>query len=885
MVWYGMVPYHTIPFFTMAFQLPVHALPTRVKAGSISRLYSVISYQRTNEVLGRGQGRRYRWRDPSLFPTGGFYRRTMASLSFSASAHYRQKKENSNSSNRRQLRNRLTESLLRRDKDAVQAQMGLNAIPMESDIVTEKDMNETQIDFQQWRRRIPVESNNVYSSLDALLNDWTEYLVTENSRQGAATWTTTRMQETKLFSDLCYLVTQQSRAYMLRYRATTDGLVAWTRMAGIMNLGSAEVVLQNARKLFNTQPSLQADLANLYLDARMREIERRRSLYTSMFLVYSRSSHPSAGKTCYHLLKQLLQEEEKYVIGEKIDSSAKANKYKTVRLAWPKTFDWTLRALAKNGHGELFDRVRALMNQNGWTDSPVTYDCHIQLLQRLKEENESGLKLPNTETEKNERSRVLEEKARKTYLHLLAYYDLQSHTTDKTKQPYLMFLPATLGKVLLMHKHRYAKCMEIFVDAIQFIQDHPTCKKLVDDKVIELVLSIMIQRQKEDKSTDHADHLANFLLNQFQQGSNHLKLTAAHFALLIEIQIKGGCFDKARKYLEWVEQNKSSSTKHYNAYLDGLLKYHPGNTDEMEVVFDYMKRSSVPDVRPNLNTYTTLMNGWRLSERSGKIERIEELYQLAKDSFEGNLNNLPPSVHRIVIDVWARSGRPEALERCQEIWNSIEAPDGRVYNAMLRAYAIMGQGEAAGALFHELSTNNSWEPDLVSYTHTITAWCKAGEADRAMNVFREMMKKHDKKNSGMFRTHLNLTTIRYLVDSDPVARLQTGKKIYSAMYDSGLIWRHDLLLAIFEKLEVHEERDAVLEFILDFIRSLNPMDGKASARALTDVTRLAADQYVLLLPAEEPEEVKVRRYRKLSKACSKFVKMQKSGMKEASIRM
>ena len=175
-------------------------------------------------------------------------------------------------------------------------------------------------------------------------------------------------------------------------------------------------------------------------------------------------------------------------------------------------------------------------------------------------------------------------------------------------------------------------------------------------------------------------------------------------------------------------------------------------------------------VQPNVVTYTSLLNCWAKSNHPEAPLRAEAILREMQnhhdqhdqhvaanhsdDDDDANENNKKAAVvvvrpnvisYNMVMNAWARSGRPEAAERVEEWFRELQ-----------RRHR------------HESSNSNNsctdWKPDHVTYMTRINAWERSGHlprtsARKAASVLEEMLQASSNGDSSVYPSTLHFNRV------------------------------------------------------------------------------------------------------------------------------
>lgn len=107
-----------------------------------------------------------------------------------------------------------------------------------------------------------------------------------------------------------------------------------------------------------------------------------------------------------------------------------------------------------------------------------------------------------------------------------------------------------------------------------------------------------------------------------------------------------------------------------------------------------------------------------------------------------------------IMNAWSQAG---FLEKCKEIYNNMlksgVKPDGHAYSILAKGYVRAQEMEKAEELL-TVMTKSGVQPNVVIFTTVMSGWCSVGRMDNAMRVFDKM---------GEFGVSPNLKTFETLI--------------------------------------------------------------------------------------------------------------------------
>ena len=169
-------------------------------------------------------------------------------------------------------------------------------------------------------------------------------------------------------------------------------------------------------------------------------------------------------------------------------------------------------------------------------------------------------------------------------------------------------------------------------------------------------------------------------------------------------------------------------------------------------------------VLPNVVTYTTVLDCWAKSNRHDAPLRAQAILQQMNEQVVGddndadnnnnnNNNIVTPNTlsYNAVLNAWARSGRPEAVERVEELWQEMQArhipADAVTYMTRINVWErhrgpdMLPRTAArrAAQVLHEMIEQSHIPPTTLHFNRVILAWTQCGDALRAEALLEVMI--------------------------------------------------------------------------------------------------------------------------------------------------
>ncbi len=202
-----------------------------------------------------------------------------------------------------------------------------------------------------------------------------------------------------------------------------------------------------------------------------------------------------------------------------------------------------------------------------------------------------------------------------------------------------------------------------------------------------------------------------------------------------------------------------------NAWVQSQEPGFALRAEQLLVKMMQLYRSGNIDAKPNVVSFSTVINGWAKysSEEEGAAQRAEKVLKLMVQEYEnGNSDAKPNSIsYCSLIDAFVKSKNKRSLERAQEIYDEIYEnyvlgnddikPSTILANQIMDAWSKSGQdcaGEKSSGLLNRLIElyekygDASFKPNDRSFTIVINAYAKSrnfGKAKKAREILDQMI--------------------------------------------------------------------------------------------------------------------------------------------------
>jgi pentatricopeptide repeat protein len=218
------------------------------------------------------------------------------------------------------------------------------------------------------------------------------------------------------------------------------------------------------------------------------------------------------------------------------------------------------------------------------------------------------------------------------------------------------------------------------------------------------------------------------------------------YNLLINILAKNGDVEKALAFLQRMktahESRKNNGCRPdmqtYNAILNVLQKSNrPDAAEIAEQIFNGIHS-------PNTIIYNTLIS---IYARRDSIENaLNRFQQMQWDSQSGMNKNCRPDMHTysIILNALRLSDRSDAVQKAEQIFGSIPSPSAVAYNSLINVYAQNREVDKALGLLDrmlvdfESGQNQDCRPNMRTYSTVLNALLKSNRSDavdRAEQIF------------------------------------------------------------------------------------------------------------------------------------------------------
>ena len=190
--------------------------------------------------------------------------------------------------------------------------------------------------------------------------------------------------------------------------------------------------------------------------------------------------------------------------------------------------------------------------------------------------------------------------------------------------------------------------------------------------------------------------------------------------------------------------DKMSATpnrKSFNAVL--LAHAKSGNPskaqDTLNKMYEHWEKNGDEEMKPDVRTYTTVMNAWGRSSLPDAPEKAFEILRKMNENYDVTKDkSIKPNKfsYTAVLDAFAYSSLKNGALRAEELLNEMKIkaeedsdlkPDVRSYNAVLNAYSrssLPDAGMKADKILTEMEDAANLNPDAFSYNSAILSYVR-----------------------------------------------------------------------------------------------------------------------------------------------------------------
>jgi hypothetical protein len=303
-----------------------------------------------------------------------------------------------------------------------------------------------------------------------------------------------------------------------------------------------------------------------------------------------------------------------------------------------------------------------------------------------------------------------------------------------------------------MYKHNPDEGRQVLNQAMEFEDQHPECRGLVDTHHFTTLMQHFIQKRR----IEEAQQIFMQMTRLYDEGRDYLRTDPKSIGVVMDGYARRKSKDglaKVEALLLTLEKRVHDGNdvrevqlldaQKYNvlmkAYLETLGR------DALPKIEETMKRMEAmaeqynrPELRPDKVAYNTFMNAIVRQGAPGYTELVEKV-----------LKSIEPDQisYNIAMNAWAKSGSPEAPERMQALLKSMDRPDTVSFNVLLYFHGKKGTYGKTVELLNQMQSdfesgrNPNCRPNDISYNSVMNALRTAKNVDRwkkSSEIFEQM---------------------------------------------------------------------------------------------------------------------------------------------------
>lgn len=280
-----------------------------------------------------------------------------------------------------------------------------------------------------------------------------------------------------------------------------------------------------------------------------------------------------------------------------------------------------------------------------------------------------------------------------------------------------------------------------------------------------------------------------------------------------------------------------------------------GTAERAEEILTKMEESyksgEEESIRPDVVSYSIVMNAWSKSSSPRKLEKTFNVFQRMCNSYKSGNGSARPNHFSYVtlVDAIVKSGERGAAERAQDLilrmykeykdGNVDAKPNARVITSVMKCYALSGSrdaGEKAEELldwmFEVYGKDESadFRPNEISFNTAINAWGRArvfGKSHQARLLLDKMIRMYEegtsraRPNTFVYTAVINACSYGVGDAAEKATALEIATSTFNELRDS----------------DYGEPNDVTYVAYLTAVRNLLPAGDETRAQKLADVFR------------------------------------------------
>jgi len=284
-------------------------------------------------------------------------------------------------------------------------------------------------------------------------------------------------------------------------------------------------------------------------------------------------------------------------------------------------------------------------------------------------------------------------------------------------------------------------------------------------------------------------------------------------------------------------------------------------------------------VKPNVQTFTSVISAWAKSRDNKAGEKAEALIDQMINLYEKGDKDVRPNVLSFTsaIHAYARIGARDGAQRGEDLLKKMKSigvkPNLQTYNVLISLWGNsqqMGAGKKAESILTKLEDefrngNKDMRPTVVSYTSCISAWAKSpdhGKAERASAVLGRMKEMHalgniaDRPNEFSYTAVINACATTYGDQDEKQDAFRIAYSTFKEMSESDdLSPNHVTYSTFFRAISKLMPNGEKKESMVSAAFRLCLRDGQCDSNCLFHMKNAASPELVAdLLGCSDPSE-------------------------------
>ena len=255
-----------------------------------------------------------------------------------------------------------------------------------------------------------------------------------------------------------------------------------------------------------------------------------------------------------------------------------------------------------------------------------------------------------------------------------------------------------------------------------------------------------------------AEAILDDMERRYQAGDTNAKPNQISFTLAMKTCFRAGNLIKADAIMRRMEA--SDTPPDIRTYSDILQHYSQMGTaacaERTEQILDYMKElgTTNPSLKPNVYSYTIVLNAWAFSGDPDAAHRMWRIYELMKRDGVAMDVVFSTSLITFLAKIKTRKSLERAVFILQEMERSPDVdlrPGPRQYGAIMKGFINAGDVERATLVMlrsveaYVNGQNDGAKPLPFAFHLVATAWIRTGELVKATLFLDKMQELYESK--------------------------------------------------------------------------------------------------------------------------------------------